>query len=610
MFVFDKKSLDKLNPFGKGSRSDFHWFQSLLISEVKQLSKLRHPSILRVVETLVELKDTGVAFAAEPIIANLTLLNAQEMDDIEIQSGILQLLKGLQFLHDNQIAHCCLLPSSVFVDSEGNWKIGGFTLSQSIGSRVFLDIPPIAQPYLCYLAPELLSDQPVTWATDVFSLGSLIYSIYNQGSPVTSTSGTQMYLEEVKAGLKVANLPLSLQGIVQQMLSFDPEFRPNISTIMTCDFFNNSLIGTIKILDGFLELNVIQKAQFLKNLPTQLQQFSLTTVVKKILPQLLSELKNSELAPFLLPPIVWICDRITDAEFRSKIIPVFKTTVFIIKEPPQANLLILSRADLFVKKLTDGQFKTEILPFIVQTLSSSNEKVLIGGTKAITKTVSHLDFLSLKSEILPKLFLLFKNCKSVAIQGNILVAISSFISKLDQQSCIHDLLPFLGKITEPPELLILVIAKLYKDICLVLDAVQVSAKILPSLWILSSTCATIKQFNQITAYIEEITTWVKKNRKGLVERTSKEELRSISSQKPITPHSSNPLIPSRPTSTASTKSGSSVQDIFSMTTPPRPNSILSPSPRASTFNISPKRPTSTGGKPGLTKEDLSRFESM
>ena len=45
----------------------------------------------------------------------------------------IQILFGLQYLHENKIVHRDLKPSNIFVDSEGRVKLADFGLSKTLG---------------------------------------------------------------------------------------------------------------------------------------------------------------------------------------------------------------------------------------------------------------------------------------------------------------------------------------------------------------------------------------------------------------------------------------------------------------------------------------------
>ena len=66
-------------------------------------------------------------------------------------------------------------------------------------------VPHVAQPNLNYLAPEHALTNSQSTASDMFSLGMVIYALYNEGKPVNNYNDDWNYykkkISEVKAGL-------------------------------------------------------------------------------------------------------------------------------------------------------------------------------------------------------------------------------------------------------------------------------------------------------------------------------------------------------------------------------------------------------------------------
>jgi SCY1-like protein 2 len=162
IFVFDKKSLE---PPGGGSLGGRSGASSLkraheevierLKKEASSLARLRHPSVVELVEPVEETRGGGLMFATEPVTASLSGLLQEkddqekaggvggrrsryvieesdgqkrrrelEIDELEIQKGLLQIAKGLEFLHESAgLVHANLTPDAIFINAKvGNVK--------------------------------------------------------------------------------------------------------------------------------------------------------------------------------------------------------------------------------------------------------------------------------------------------------------------------------------------------------------------------------------------------------------------------------------------------------------------------------------------------------
>ncbi|KAI8988969.1 kinase-like domain-containing protein [Pilobolus umbonatus] len=130
LFIFDKRTLDTAMKRDRGSRQDTEAVYEILKKEAAHLARLRHPSILEVVEPVSESR-TSIIFVTEPLMGSLTLLvksstsyssdnntSLMDLDEIEIQKGLLQVGKGLQFLKDVNVVHHNLTTDAVFVNAK------------------------------------------------------------------------------------------------------------------------------------------------------------------------------------------------------------------------------------------------------------------------------------------------------------------------------------------------------------------------------------------------------------------------------------------------------------------------------------------------------------
>lgn len=155
VFVFERKSLEP-NGGGFGPRSTAGSLKRAheevverLKKEVSCLARLRHPSVLELAEPVEETRTGGLIFATEPVTASLAGLLQEkddqersggpggrssryvveedgsrrrrevEIDELEIQKGLLQIGKGLEFLHESAgLVHGNLTPDAIFVNAK------------------------------------------------------------------------------------------------------------------------------------------------------------------------------------------------------------------------------------------------------------------------------------------------------------------------------------------------------------------------------------------------------------------------------------------------------------------------------------------------------------
>ncbi|KAI8851592.1 kinase-like domain-containing protein [Chytridium lagenaria] len=526
IFIFDKNFIDTLNPLANKPSKDkkeLDKAHEVLKKEAQTLSRLRHPSLLEVTEALDDSK-TALAFGAEPVLCCLsnvlgnfynagsldkTAFKAKyDLDELEIQKGLLQVIKVPSYFHaivntmqvlnfSIRINGCMAAspqnPSTL--NAKGDWKISGFNFSYQLmtpsdtASFYVGDYPPFCSPSMDYLAPEVILDDRYGLNSDLWSLGCLIYAVFNSGSPPFVTNNNTYTFKQKATRIDLIEfdrptIPIRLRDSLRGLLVRDPGQRLSLEMFQKSEFFDNILISTIGFLEGLVEKTQVQKAQFLKGLVKMLPQFSEKLLTRKILPILLQELKDTLMTPFILPNIFWISDHLSDSEFNATILPALKP-LFKIADPPQSVLLLLSRIDLLMKKASSPEiFRQDIMPLIYGALDLPVVQVQEQAAKMVPTLVAKLDFTTVKSVLFPKLQNIYMNSNSLSVRVSALIAIHSTVKLLDKVGLLA----------------------VYAELARHLDKEMIATEILPELWRLSiDQVLNVAQFKKFMKVIHELT---------------------------------------------------------------------------------------------------------
>ncbi len=129
---------------------------------------LRRALMLRINKTLL-MKVTEAILALEYVDAK-PLERALPPDLNDVLDIFLQAALGLQAMHRMGYAHCDIKPSNLLVDGQMQVKVIDFGQACRIGT-----VKERIQGTPDYIAPEQVTRQPVTEATDVFNLGATLY---------------------------------------------------------------------------------------------------------------------------------------------------------------------------------------------------------------------------------------------------------------------------------------------------------------------------------------------------------------------------------------------------------------------------------------------------
>ncbi|KAL0083190.1 kinase-like domain-containing protein [Phycomyces blakesleeanus] len=535
IFIFEKKALDSTLKRERGaSRNDTERVYELLKKEASHLARLRHPSILEVVEPVTESR-SSIAFATEPLYGALSHLvksadnySSQseqefELDELEIQKGLLQVGKGLQFLSDAKVVHHNLTPDAVFVNSKGDWKIGGLgfgiflnntTESSADGYDYNEYIPDQCQIDLDYAAPEYVLNNEITQANDIFSLGCIAYAVHNKGVSLLQTfNNRRTYERKIQAieTLDFSKMPPHLQGVIRRLLARQPSQRLTIEEFQKSKYFDNLLVSTMKFMESFPEKTREEKAQFMKGLSRVLSQFPNRILKRKILPSLIEELKDHQLLPYTVPNILLITQELTQEEFCSLVLPSLKP-VFLIRDPPQNMIVLLEKLDVFQQKTPREVFRDDVMPLLYACLESPAPSVQEKALRIVPSLCESLDYTTIKSSLFPRVQALFVQTTILSVKVSTLICFHAMIKTIDKFTMQEKLVPMLKNIkTKEPAVMLATLA-VYDEMGNHLDKEIVATEILPQLWKMSfGPLLNVDQFKKFMKTIRELTTRVEES---------------------------------------------------------------------------------------------------
>ncbi|HSK77016.1 MAG TPA: serine/threonine-protein kinase, partial [Thermoanaerobaculia bacterium] len=164
------------------------------------LARLKHPHI-------AQLLDAGVSEAGQPYLV-LEYVEGEPIDRwcderaLDVKSRVrlfLDVLEAVAHAHSNLVVHRDLKPSNVMVSKEGRVKLLDFGIAKLLegdagdGAPTWLTREAGRAFTPAFAAPEQVTGESVTTATDVYALGALLYLLlagrHPAGPPGASPAG-------------------------------------------------------------------------------------------------------------------------------------------------------------------------------------------------------------------------------------------------------------------------------------------------------------------------------------------------------------------------------------------------------------------------------------
>ncbi|KAG5991916.1 hypothetical protein E4U52_003218 [Claviceps spartinae] len=597
VFVFDRRALESHgNSLGRSGASGFRRSVDEVVERLKKeassLAKLRHPSILELVEPVEETRGGGLQFATEPVSASLSGLLQEkddqersggrasrfvtedadgvrrrrelEIDELEIQKGLLQVSQALEFLHENAgLVHGNLTPDA------SDWKLSGLSFCTpadgstkptsiqgiSLGEVLNIDprLPKFVQLNLDFTSPDFVMDSNLTSAADMFSLGLLSIALYNSPhkSPLECHGSLSSYKRLFSSSSTVPSssngflssrpLPKELvHHVLPRLITRRPAQRMSAREFQQSEYFDNVLVSTIRFLDSFPAKTSSEKSQFMRGLNKVLPSFPKSVMEKKILPALLDELKDKELLSLILQNVFKILELLPFARriFGDKVRPMLKE-IFVVNAKQRqekdaardAGLMVfLENLSLAADNSSGKEFKDDILPVILAAIDCPTHSIVDSALRTLPFVLPVLDFSTIKNELFPVVAAVFSRTNSLAIKVRGLHAFvilcggsanaapddglnglmenkkkTSSSSALDKYTMQEKIVPLVRAIKTKEPAVMLAALNVLRIVGEVADADFVAMDILPILWNMSlGPLLDLKQFQMFMELIKSL----------------------------------------------------------------------------------------------------------
>ena len=247
-----------------------------------RLASLNHPNIVKTVynekNRRFECEDSSMKasfilteFAPNGDFYDFVGNYSQYFNEKLIRTYFHHLIKGLEFLHNQNFAHLDIKLENLLIGEDFNLRIADFDLSCSTSVRQIL-----VRGTKCYRAPEMIEAQCTNGpAADIYSAGIFLF-ILKSGGIVPHTeyksykgidlldlfnnNNTEFWRAHCRIQKKMAsNFSEEFKELVNGMMRFNPEERLSIPQIKKSEWYNGEIYTNEELK------KVVQRLQTLGN---------------------------------------------------------------------------------------------------------------------------------------------------------------------------------------------------------------------------------------------------------------------------------------------------------------------------------------------------------
>ena len=224
-------------------------YRTRLAEEAEKAASIDSPHVVKIWDSG---ECEGLPFIAMEYVSGEELASSQGEDDLNRKIEITRkIAQGIQAAHSVGIIHRDLKPENIKLTSSDEIKIFDFGLAKSVRPDTVDELGNI-EGTLYYLSPEQVSGDPLTYVSDLFSFGTILFEFFTGERPFEGDYAASIIysiLHEDPPAPVELNVDLHgwINDMILKLLAKDPADRfQNVDSIL--DHIESSLSGTSSVI--------------------------------------------------------------------------------------------------------------------------------------------------------------------------------------------------------------------------------------------------------------------------------------------------------------------------------------------------------------------------
>ncbi|GLI64257.1 hypothetical protein VaNZ11_007459 [Volvox africanus] len=206
------------------------------INEIRLLASVSHPNVISYNEAFLDGNRLCIImeYAADGDLAKV-IKKQQQMrrplpEDV-IWRYFIQVVMGLQALHNMKILHRDIKPGNIMVFENGVVKIGDLGIAKLL-TKTAAAKTQIGTPH--YMGPEIWKNRPYSYTSDTWAVGCLLYELAALSVPFEARSMSELRYKVLRGSYPPLPSTYSrdMQQLVRECLDPNPDKRPSMDAIL------------------------------------------------------------------------------------------------------------------------------------------------------------------------------------------------------------------------------------------------------------------------------------------------------------------------------------------------------------------------------------------
>ncbi len=167
-------------------------------TEAMAAARITHPNIVNVYDVG---RDNGIYYIVMEYVEGQTLkeyIASQGVVPLATAINItVMICDGVQFAHENQVIHRDLKPQNILITNQGSVKVADFGIARANTTATITFNKDQVIGSVHYISPEQARGAGVSYATDIYSIGCILYEMCTGQMPFDAESPVTVALKHI-----------------------------------------------------------------------------------------------------------------------------------------------------------------------------------------------------------------------------------------------------------------------------------------------------------------------------------------------------------------------------------------------------------------------------